>query len=250
MYLELQAGLKDALGDTGESTEDLTGANELLEDQIRKTDDAYSDLKGELNAEEDFLAAEGMWADLAQSAVDSYTAAADGSEDAAAKADAHRQKVVDTKLEVLDLGEKYRELPPEQVTKVIALIDEGKLAEAELLFSQLTRDRPLYINLQTRGGGGILAGINPNTGKPWGVGATGGIVTQPTFALIGEAGPEAVVPLNQMPGASPLPNGHGGGTPINITVNAGMGADGRRIGDAVVDAIRDFERRNGTAWRR
>ena len=33
--------------------------------------------------------------------------------------------------------------------------------------------------------------------------AAGGIVRRPTMALIGEAGPEAVVPLNQMPGASP-----------------------------------------------
>jgi hypothetical protein len=29
-----------------------------------------------------------------------------------------------------------------------------------------------------------------------------------------------------------------------------MGADGRRIGDSIVDAIKDFERRNGSAWRR
>ncbi len=31
--------------------------------------------------------------------------------------------------------------------------------------------------------------------------ATGGIVNQPTLAIIGEAGPEAVIPLNQMPAA-------------------------------------------------
>jgi TP901 family phage tail tape measure protein len=36
-------------------------------------------------------------------------------------------------------------------------------------------------------------------------GATGGIVTRPTMALIGEAGPEAVIPLNRTPGSSPLP---------------------------------------------
>lgn len=36
------------------------------------------------------------------------------------------------------------------------------------------------------------------------VGEHGGIVTRPTFALIGEAGPEAVVPLDQTPGSSPL----------------------------------------------
>lgn len=35
-------------------------------------------------------------------------------------------------------------------------------------------------------------------------GATGGIVTRPTLSVIGEAGPEALIPLNQAPGAMPL----------------------------------------------
>lgn len=50
-------------------------------------------------------------------------------------------------------------------------------------------------------------------------GASGGIVTRPTFALIGEAGPEAVVPLNSAPGASPL--GALGGS-MDLTVNVRM----------------------------
>jgi len=41
--------------------------------------------------------------------------------------------------------------------------------------------------------------------------AEGGIVTKPTLAMIGEAGAEAVVPLNK--------GGFGGG--INVTVNVG-----------------------------
>ena len=42
--------------------------------------------------------------------------------------------------------------------------------------------------------------------------ATGGIVTSPTLSLIGEAGPEAVIPLSKM-------GSMGGGS--NITVNVG-----------------------------
>lgn len=41
-------------------------------------------------------------------------------------------------------------------------------------------------------------------GLPLPGGAHGGIVTRPTMALIGEAGPEAVVPLSRTPGSSPL----------------------------------------------
>ena len=42
--------------------------------------------------------------------------------------------------------------------------------------------------------------------KQLGYGATGAVVTRPTLSVIGEAGPEAVIPLSRMPGASPLPD--------------------------------------------
>jgi hypothetical protein len=82
------------------------------------------------------------------------------------------------------------------------------------------------------------------------VGATGGIVNRPTFALIGEAGPEAVIPLDRTRGNSPLPMTGGGrassaGSVINLTVNAGMGADGQQIGQQIVEEIKRFERLNG-----
>lgn len=68
--------------------------------------------------------------------------------------------------------------------------------------------------------------------------ATGGVAMRPTLRLIGEAGPEAVIPLSQMGSASDE-------TTINITVNAGMGADSGAIGNAVVDALVKYQRRNG-----
>jgi hypothetical protein len=74
-----------------------------------------------------------------------------------------------------------------------------------------------------------------------GVGALGGIVTQPTLAMIGEAGPEAVVPLNRMPGASPLPGG-GGPMVMNVTINMPTGSNGAQV----VRALREEARRVGT----
>lgn len=59
--------------------------------------------------------------------------------------------------------------------------------------------------------------------------AQGGIVTSPTLALIGEAGPEAVVPLNRMGQM---------GSNIQVTVTS---ADPR----AVVDALVRYSRQNG-----
>ena len=69
---------------------------------------------------------------------------------------------------------------------------------------------------------------NPITGTVYTVGmdlsswqipmlAKGGIVNKPTLAMIGEDGPEAVVPLNQRNN----PGGAGMGGTVNVTVNAG-----------------------------
>ena len=69
--------------------------------------------------------------------------------------------------------------------------------------------------------------------------ASGGIVRFPTMAMIGEAGPEAVVPLGR---------GGGMGAVYNVTINAGVG-DPVEIGRATVEAIRAYERTSGPAWR-
>jgi hypothetical protein len=69
--------------------------------------------------------------------------------------------------------------------------------------------------------------------------ANGGIVTSPTLALIGEAGPEAVIPLSQM-------GNMGGG--MNITVNAGLVSTPDQIGQQIIEAIQRAQRRSGTVF--
>jgi hypothetical protein len=64
--------------------------------------------------------------------------------------------------------------------------------------------------------------------------AEGGIVSSPTLALIGEAGPEAVVPLDRM--------NTGGGVTINVTGGLSTSAE---IGQAVVNALRAYSRSAG-----
>ena len=92
----------------------------------------------------------------------------------------------------------------------------------------------------TGGAGGLVGkaiGLIPGL-------AEGGIVTKPTLALIGEAGPEAVVPLRGTRSASdfdrPL-GGGGGGTVINmngVTVVANSA-------EQLIASINDYARRNG-----
>ena len=72
--------------------------------------------------------------------------------------------------------------------------------------------------------------------------ARGGIVRKPTMALVGEAGPEAVIPLDRA--------GKMGSktTNVNITVNTGVGSDPVATGRAVVDAIKRYESVNGKVF--
>jgi hypothetical protein len=65
--------------------------------------------------------------------------------------------------------------------------------------------------------------------------ARGGIVTSPTAALIGEAGAEAVIPLDKM----------NQGMVVNVTVNAGMGANANEIGNEIVNVLQRYNRMNG-----
>ena len=64
----------------------------------------------------------------------------------------------------------------------------------------------------------------------------GGIVTKATSIIAGERGAEAIIPLDRM--------GSFGST-YNISVTAGMGADGKDIGTQIVNALKRYERTNG-----
>jgi phage-related minor tail protein len=74
--------------------------------------------------------------------------------------------------------------------------------------------------------------------------AKGGIVTGPTPALVGEAGPEAIIPLDRFDDVV----GKRGGATVNIVVNAGMGTDGAAVGEQIVNAIRRYERTSGAVF--
>jgi hypothetical protein len=68
----------------------------------------------------------------------------------------------------------------------------------------------------------------------------GGLVSSATIGMIGEKGPEAIIPMDRLERMM-----GGSSQPINIVVNAGMGADGATIGDAIVNELLRYQRRNG-----
>ena len=87
------------------------------------------------------------------------------------------------------------------------------------------------------GGDSGDGGGNTGSARGFEAMATGGIVTSPTMALIGEAGPEAVIPLNKA-----------GGLGMNITVNAGLVSTPDQIGQDIIAAIQKAQRRSGTVF--
>ena len=61
--------------------------------------------------------------------------------------------------------------------------------------------------------------------------ADGGIVTRPTLAMVGEKGPEAIIPLSKM-------GGGGGGITVNVTGGISTSA---QIGQAVYDSLLQYK---------
>lgn len=85
------------------------------------------------------------------------------------------------------------------------------------------------------------SGLNPAggfDGDPATPFAMGGIVTRPTLGLIGEAGPEAVIPLDRL-------GGMGG---ITINVQAGLVSTPDQIGQQIIEAIQNAQRRSGPVF--
>ena len=93
------------------------------------------------------------------------------------------------------------------------------------------------ISLGRLGGDASAAGGANPAGLDYKAMATGGIVTSPTLALIGEAGPEAVIPLSKA-----------GGMGMNITVNAGLVSTPDQVGQDIIAAIQKAQRRSGTVF--
>ena len=100
-------------------------------------------------------------------------------------------------------------------------------------------DRLTSVGLQLPEGGAL-------PGQFGGRRATGGPVSGGSSYLVGERGPEIFTPMSS---GNITPNSAlGGGTNINITVNAGMGANGPALGQAIVSAIKKYERTSGPVF--
>lgn len=74
--------------------------------------------------------------------------------------------------------------------------------------------------------------------------AEGGIAMGEVLAMIGEAGPEAVIPLDKLNSMM-----NGGGDTYNINVTANTRAGGAAAGEEIVKALKAYQRQNGPIGR-
>lgn len=129
-------------------------------------------------------------------------------------------------------------VPPEKNTRVNADTDAAQ--------TRLDRINNTLRNITAA----AIAGGFTGTGEyivPEGAGAEGAIVNRPTLALIGEAGPEALVPLHKTAGNAPLPGalGSGGGAPSVQVIVRGSVITDRELDEVVFTAVERWRRHNG-----
>jgi len=138
------------------------------------------------------------------------------------------------------------------------LRDEIDLFIAKLNAIPSSKTVTIQQNIRGAGVGGTIGGASYS-----GVRERGGPVSAGEMYRVGEGGkPELlesdgkhylipgdngrVTPADSTSGAGMV----GGGATYNVTVNAGMGTNGGDVGRQVVEAIRRFERANGSGWRK
>lgn len=238
-------GVGLALEGTNSDLRKQREAADSVYDGINKLKDAYAKLRGELSDESAYLDVQDGFEDVQTAAEDAYIAAVEGADDAASKARDYRQAQISLNESVLDYAENVGDIPPETVTEILAMIDEGLLAEAQAKLDALAQPKNVYMRAVVIGDGVARGG----RGQPMQAFDTGGVVQGPRGSeqvVIAHAG-ETVLPTHKGPvslgGASPT------GSTFNITINAGK-ADGPEVARLVMDQVKKYERANGAGWRR
>lgn len=190
----------------------VADANDSQAEAVRAVDEAQTNLNETVNG-----ATEGS--DLYKEALDRLNEAK------AAQVEAS-DRVTEALEREKDAVDKLREAE-EKLAEVRAKTPVGVVVEAEQIISGGTSTLTDTTVPKVR--------FNPFTNEIYPF-AKGGIVTAPTIGLVGEAGNEAIIPLDRLESS---------GMTVNVTINAGMGVDPAVVGDEIVNVLQRYNRRNG-----
>ena len=227
---QAKLGVADATDSQAEATDALTEAQTILDETVNGAkigSDAYTEAlekvneakAAQVNASDKVIDA----LEREKDAVEKLTEAEEKRRDAGKGVPAALKKTADAAQEVVDVVTSVVAPIVSAVAAVVETVSNVASKTAEQVAvdaGYLTQDQAQALE-QRRG---IRAF------------ASGGIVTKPMMGLVGEAGAEAIIPLDRL--------GNMGNT-YNISVTAGMGADGKDIGTQIVNALKRYERTNG-----
>lgn len=126
-------------------------------DAIAEIEDAFADLRREIDQRQEYRSLEDQFARVEQAAVDAWNAAATGADDAEAQARDYQAELDALREKVLDYGDTIVGLPDQFTTNIIALLDAGKVAEAEAWMARVATGVTLPIKPQVINTGGNTA---------------------------------------------------------------------------------------------
>lgn len=201
--------------------------------KIRSIEDAFAGLLGLLDASDALRNAQAGFDALAERAVGAYLSAQEGSADAEEAARGYEQAIDDQKRKVIDFARAVGSIPPQAVSSIIALIDEGRFAEAEARLAYIARNREIGL-VPVTSPQGLLNNQAAAAREPR---AFGGPVQPGSTYLVGERGPEVLV-MGSGSGTV-IPNG---GTPSAVGTTT-LAIDGRQFGLVISDALNTQTRR-------
>jgi len=183
------------LSNTRDRFDDLSEAAEETADEVSYVDEAFANLKGQLQLDSAVADAKEQLADLKEVAIEAFN----GAEGAAAD---YEQGVIDAQLKVLALAETIA-LTDSQKNQIRVLVDTEQL------------DRAISL-IEVIGAGGYTPELNAMRFR--GARALGGPVAPGGSYLVGERGPELFTPSSS---GNITPNNALGGANITVNVNGG-----------------------------
>jgi hypothetical protein len=227
---QAKLGVKDATEEQVEATDALTEAEQMLDETIngaKEGSDAYTDALDRLN---DAKRSQVDATDAVTEAIERQTEATDRLREAETKAQEARTGV---KAGAATAAETQAGIAPPPSAPAVQGGGYGSFMEAV---------RGLHPNSPALRSGTPVTDARKQFPKLYAeykaaglAMAQGGIITKPTQVLAGENGKEAIIPLDRLQS----------GMTVNVTVNAGMGADAATIGDEIVNVLQRYNRRNG-----
>lgn len=182
-------GAADSIGDVGD--EAANTAKEI--DTMQKR---FEGLLGVLDAQDAIL----DMADQFDDVRDAAETAAEAQETGGRKAEEANRRVaretIDLKREVIDYADAVGGIPEEAVTEILAMIDQGRIDEAERRLAELSRTRRVYLDIIERSGSSSIGTTMSADQAERRVGgrAHGGTTKAGEAYVVGEAGPELMVP--------------------------------------------------------